>query len=98
MKYAKQIKDKVIDTQPSGPLHPYRHFLASGLLDAELEQEHAEKFGRTRRHTREEALDFLKDMRTEYPQLKELYPSPADMLDKAREDMEGGWFYNLTKH
>ena len=94
----KQFSERVIDTQPSGPLHPYRDFLECGLLDADLEREYTGRFGRTRRHTQEQALDFLTDMLAKYPQLEKLYPRPADMLDKARENMEGGWFYNLTQH
>jgi hypothetical protein len=94
----KQFSDRVIDTQPSGPLRPYRDFLECGLLDAELEREYAGRFGRTRRHTHEEAADFLTDMLAKYPQLEKLYPGAGDMLDRARENMEKGWFYNLTQH
>lgn len=58
------------------------------LLDAELQREFEQHFGSRRRLAREEALGFLDEMWNKYPPMRELYPSPAEMVAAGAQSSE----------
>ena len=74
-----------INTEPAEPLHPYKDYLQCGLLDKDLKNEFDERF-KNQRLTRDEALDYLNGMWMKYPQMRELYPNPTDMVNTAERN------------
>ena len=97
LKRMRQLKNilNVIDTKPVGPKRPIRDYLQCGILDNKLEDEYADLFGDTNRLNKKDALDFLNNMREKYPEMKELYLSPADMVNQAEQNSKDNWFYKL---
>lgn len=73
----------------------YQDFVKVGKLDSDLAKEYRERFGDKKRLTQDEALRFLKNMYAKYPEMKDLYPTPQDMINEAEENSKNHWFYRL---
>ncbi|WP_438020947.1 MFS transporter [Sorangium sp. So ce315] len=76
----------LLGDEPPRPGAPRRDDPRYRLLDMELKREFEELFSNRTRLTREEALSFLKDVWSRYPTMKELYPSPAEMVNAVWKD------------
>jgi RHS repeat-associated protein len=85
----------LIDTKPVGPNNPI-NYVECGLLDAKLQKEY-ERAGFTdgQRLTRTQAEGFLNDMYLQFPEMRGLYPSPAQMLDVAESNSMNHWVYQM---
>ncbi|WP_437961045.1 MFS transporter [Sorangium sp. So ce119] len=78
----------LLGNEPSRPEPPHRGDPRYRLLDVELKRDFEELFRDRRRLTREEALRFLSDAWSRYPTMKELYPSPAEMVNAGWQDID----------
>ncbi|WP_437693506.1 MFS transporter [Sorangium sp. So ce176] len=76
----------LVGNEPPRPEAPHRGDPRYGLLEVELKRDFEEQFRDRRRLTREEALQFLNDVWSRYPTMKELYPSPAEMVNAGWQD------------
>lgn len=83
-----------LDTDPAGPLHPYRDYVQCGLLDSDLKKDYDDRFNK--RLNEEETMDFLNDMWRKYPDMRNLYPSPQDMVNTAEKNSRNHWFYQIN--
>ncbi|WP_433937110.1 sugar MFS transporter [Sorangium cellulosum] len=78
----------LLGNEPARPEAPHRGDPRVRLLDVELKRDFEELFRDRRRLTREEALRFLNDAWSRYPTMKELYPSPVEMVNAGWQDMD----------
>ncbi|MGK3993731.1 MFS transporter [Sorangium sp. So ce1024] len=76
----------LLGDEPPRPGAPDRDDPRYRLLDIDLKREFEEAFSSRTRLTRAEALSFLKDVWNRYPTMKELYPSPAEMVNAVWKD------------
>lgn len=86
----------LIDTKPVGPNRPIRDVLKCGLLDSKLEEEYKESgYKAHQRLTPEQAKKSLDQISKNHPEMRELYPSPEQILQEAEKNSKNDWFYQL---
>ncbi|MDC0748978.1 MFS transporter [Polyangium mundeleinium] len=83
----KEVFDGLVSRlRARGSRRSLRDHLRRALLDMDLRREFVTLFGKTQRITREEAFRFLHHVQDKYPLVRELYPSPAEMLAVADQN------------
>jgi hypothetical protein len=94
-KYGNRIAKvmKYLDVKPVGPLHPQKDIIDCAFLDKKLNDVYKELFGKRKRLSFDEAQSFFNRIWQEYPQMKELYPAPNEMLKSAERNSNNNWFY-----
>jgi RHS repeat-associated protein len=86
---------EMIDTPTVGPRRPLDDLVECGLLDAKLQHNYKEWFRDKREDqlSRDELLNFLNAQRDRYPEMRDLYGRPENMLDQAVELANQDPFY-----
>lgn len=99
-KAANRMESLVNASKPGavGPRRPVKDWLQCGALDSKLKDLYErEGYRDGQQLTRQQADDFLKKAYEGHRDMRNLYDSPATMLDAAREKGRSNWYNSLLE-